>query len=367
MEQPRIAVTRSSLPPFEEYLAEIADIWDSRWLTNFGTKHNQLIEELKPILGDAGIALFTNGHNALEAALAALGLDDGEAITTPFTFASTTHAISRAGMTPVFCDVDPATCCIDVSKVESLITERTKAIVPVHVYGMMCDVEAIDAIARKHGLKVVYDAAHAFGVRKEGVPAGLFGDASMFSFHATKVFHSIEGGCVVYQDESLAERIREQQNFGMDFAGEVNVIAGNAKMNEFAAAMGLCNLRHLDDAISSRRAATERYRERLGGAEGIKLLEPQPDVEGNYAYFPAFFDPAVFEGGRDGIVEKLGTENILARKYFYPLTCDFPCYSDLPRAEVPIARKMADEVLALPLFEGLTAEMVDRICNCILK
>ncbi|MGI6220702.1 MAG: DegT/DnrJ/EryC1/StrS family aminotransferase [Coriobacteriales bacterium] len=367
MEQQRIAVTRSSMPPFEEYVAEIADIWDSRWLTNFGTKHNQLIEELKPIIGDAGIALFTNGHNALEAVLAAFNFGEGEAITTPFTFASTTHAISRTGLTPVFCDIDPETCCIDVSQIESLITERTKAIVPVHVYGMMCDADAIDAIARKHGLKVIYDAAHAFGARKAGVPAGMLGDASMFSFHATKVFHSIEGGCVVYKDEALAERIREQQNFGMDSAGEVNVVAGNAKMNEFQAAMGLCNLRHLDDAIAARKAATERYRERLGDAAGVTLLEPQSDVESNYAYFPAFFDPAVFEGGRGGVAEKLAADNILARKYFYPLTCDFPCYAGLPHADVPVARKMADSVLALPLFEDLTPEMVDRICDCILS
>ena len=252
-----INVTRSSIPEFEEYCNEIRSIWDSHWLTNMGEKHQRLEAELKEYLGVQNVALLTNGHLALENIIEAMELK-GEIITTPFTFASTTHAIVRCGCTPVFCDIDPTDYTIDAGKLESLITDKTVAIMPVHVYGNLCNVEEIDRIAKKHGLKVIYDAAHAFGVTKNGISSACFGDAAMFSFHATKVFNTIEGGALCFKDEALAQRIRDLKNFGIQGPEDVEYIGGNAKMNEFCAAMGLCNLRHLDGWIAERKLADER-------------------------------------------------------------------------------------------------------------
>ncbi len=363
----RINVTRSSMPDFEEYCKEIKDLWESRWLTNMGAKHNELQDKLTDYLLCDNVSLFVNGHLALEAVIAAMKLT-GEVITTPFTFASTTQAIVRNGLTPVFCDINPDDYTIDVTKIESLITNKTSAIIPVHVYGNVCDVYAIEEIAKKHNLKVIYDAAHVFGVKVNGKGIGSFGDASMFSFHATKVFNTIEGGCIAYSDDDLTSKMQIQKNFGMQSETSYPEIAGNAKMNEFQAAMGLCNLRHVDGEIAKRKAAVKRYIEKLDGIDGITTWKPQDNVEHNYAYFPVLFDKSLFGKSRDEVAAKLAKEDVFARKYFYPLTSEFECYSG--RFEIqptPIAEKAAAEVLTLPLYADLTVEDVDRICDAILK
>ncbi len=364
----KILVTRSSMPTFEEYCDEIKTLWDTRWLTNMGAKHKQLQAELERFLAVPHVTLYTNGHLALENAIGALNLPEGgEVITTPFTFASTTHAIVRNGMVPVFCDVNDRDYTMDVTKLESLITDRTVAIVPVHVYGNMCDVESIETIAKKYGLKVVYDAAHAFGVRYKGVSSACFGDASMFSFHATKVFHTIEGGAVCYKNDNWVQLLNDQKNFGFHGSEEVAYVGGNAKMNEFQAAMGICNLRHLDGEIAKRKIVVERYRQRLSGVEGIRLSQPQEGVEPNYAYFPVVFDD--YKYTRNEIFEMLQTQGITARKYFFPLTNSFACYRNYPTAGVektPVAQHLALRVLTLPLYADLALEDVDRICDIIL-
>ncbi len=364
-----INVTRSSMPLYEEYCEEIKELWDSRWLTNNGAKHKQLETELKKYLNTPNVTLFTNGHLALEIAISAMGFPSGgEVITTPFTFASTTHAIAKNGLVPVFCDINPVDYTIDVSKIEALITEKTVAVVPVHVYGNMCDVESIERIAQKHNLKVIYDAAHAFGVKYKGVSSANFGDSSMFSFHATKVFNTIEGGAVTYNDDSLYEKLNDMKNFGLHTPEDGIYVAGNAKMNEFQAAMGICNLRHINEEIAKRGQAVKRYRERLADTEGIVLCPCQKDVETNYAYFPVVFDG--YKCTRDEIFEKLKEKDITARKYFYPLINGFECYKDLETAgeeKTPVAKHIAHHVLTLPLYADLDVETVDKICDIILN
>ena len=364
----QILVTRSSMPTFEEYCDEIKDLWNTRWLTNMGAKHKQLQTELEKYLGVPHVTLYTNGHLALENAIGALNLPEGgEVITTPFTFASTTHAIVRNGLVPVFCDVNDRDYTMDVTKLESLITDKTVAIVPVHVYGNLCDVETIEMIAKKYGLKVIYDAAHAFGVRYKGVSSACFGDASMFSFHATKVFHTIEGGAVCYKNDSWVQLLNDQKNFGFHGPEEVAYVGGNAKMNEFQAAMGICNLRHLDGEIAKRKIVVERYRQRLSGVEGICLCQPQDGVESNYAYFPAVFDG--YKYTRNEIFEMLKAQEITARKYFFPLTNSFECYRHYPTAgaeKTPVAQHLALRVLTLPLYADLALEDADKICDTIL-
>ena len=361
-----INVTRSSLPDFEEYCAEIRSIWDSRWLTGMADKHQQLEAELREYLGVSNISLIANGHLALETIIQAMGLH-GEIITSPFTFASTTHAIVRCGCTPVFCDINGRDYTIDADKIEALITDKTVAIMPVHVYGSLCDTDKIDAIAKKHNLKVIYDAAHAFGVKKNGVSAACFGDAAMFSFQATKVFHTIEGGALCFKDESLERRIRDIKNFGIHGPESVPAVGGNAKMNEFCAAMGLCNLRHLSDWIENRRELSEHYDARLGGVEGITLRAVQEGVSHNYIYYPVVFDG--YKYSRDEVFDRLCAEGIVPRKYFYPITNDFECYRGKPGfdpALTPMAKHIGDCVLTLPLFEGMEHDTVDRICDIIL-
>lgn len=362
-----ILVTRSSMPPFEEFCAEIRELWDSHWLTNMGVKHRSLQAALEAYLGAEHVTLYTNGHLALENVLAALRLPPGsEVITTPFTFASTTHAIVRNGLVPVFCDVNDRDYTIDAEKLEALVTDRTSAIVPVHVYGNVCDVEAIDRIAKKHGLRVIYDAAHAFGVRYKGVSAACFGDASMFSFHATKVFNTIEGGAVCFAADALAQPLDDLKNFGIRGPEACAYVGGNAKMSEFQAAMGLCNLRHLDEEIARRGAVVRRYRERLAGIPGLRLCPERTEVTPNYAYFPVVFDG--YGLTRDEVYERLRRENITARKYFYPLTNSFDCYRELPTAGVektPVAAYLAERVLTLPLYADLAIEDVDRICDIV--
>ena len=358
-----IQVTRSSMPEFEEYIEEIRELWDTHWLTNMGTKHKNLESQLLYYLNVPNITLFTNGHLALECIIAALDLR-GEVITTPFTFASTTHAIVRNGLKPVFCDINPDDYTIDVEKIESLITEKTSAIIPVHVYGNVCDIEAIDRIAKKHNLKVIYDAAHTFGVTVNGQGIGTFGDASMFSFHATKVFNTIEGGAVTYNDSSIKQVLNDLKNFGITGPETVEYVGGNAKMNEFQAAMGICNLRHVNGEIIKRKKMVERYIENLKDITGIQLSKKQVDVESNYAYFPVVFDG--YKMTRDGVFEKLKDNDIVARKYFYPLTNSFECYKDRYDVdETPVAKYIAERVLTLPLYADLALEDVDRICEII--
>ena len=362
----KINVTRSSMPPYEEYIEEIKDLWDTRWLTNMGVKHNALERRLEELLGVEHVSLFTNGHLALENALSALNMEPGsEIITTPFTFVSTTNAIVRAGFVPVFCDIDPENYTIDAEKIEPLITEKTAAILPVHVYGNMCNVEKIAQIAADHGLKVIYDAAHAFGVKYKGVSSACFGDAAMFSFHATKVFNTIEGGAVCFHDDAMVPVLNKLRSFGQSGPEEVEYISGNSKMNEFQAAMGLCNLRHLDEEIAKRKAVVSRYREHLSGAEGIRLCAPEKDVASNYAYFPVVFDG--YKYTRDEVMARLAENDIGARKYFYPLTKNFSCYKSFASAPTPIAEYIADRVLTLPLYSDLTLDDADRICKIILS
>ena len=362
-----INVTRSSMPAFEEYCDEIRELWDSHWLTNMGTKHRQLEAELKRYLGCEELALFTNGHLALENVIEAFDLH-GEIITTPFTFASTTHAIVRNGCTPVFCDIDPVTFTMDPGKIEALITDRTVAILPVHVYGNLCDVDRIGAIAQKHGIPVIYDAAHSFGVFRNGVSSACFGDAAMFSFHATKVFHTIEGGAVSCRGADMYRRLCDLKNFGIHDEESVPYVGGNAKMNEFCAAMGLCNLRHLQGEIEKRRLAAERYNARLSGVPGLQLNRCQENTSPNYAYYPVVFDG--FRKTRDEVFDLMKAQGIVPRKYFYPLTNAFACYAGRPGFDpslTPVAEHVAARVLTLPMYADLQPETVDRICDIILE
>lgn len=361
------------MPSFKEYCEEIAPLWDSHWLTNMGVEHKKLETALKERLGVGNLALFTNGHNALECVLEAMALPaGGEVITTPFTFASTTHAIVRKGLTPVFADVDPDNLTLDPESIEEMITPRTCAIVPVHVYGNLCDVDAIWKIADRHGLKVIYDAAHAFGVERkcaggEWESAAVFGDAAMFSFHATKVFNTIEGGCVCFKDEALYPLLNQWKNFGITGPEDVKYVGGNAKMNEFSAAMGVCNLRHLDGEIAKRRAVAERYWERLEGAPGVTVFRPDDGVRHNYAYLPVLFDPEAFGADRDDVFDALNEVGVGARKYFYPLVSDYACYRSVYSSDrTPVAKKAARQVLTLPMYADLPLVDVDRICDTVL-
>lgn len=362
----QILVTRSSMPTLEEYVEEIRDLWESHWLTNMGVKHKKLQEELIKYLEVDNIELLTNGHMALELTLQAMNLQ-GEVITTPFTFASTTHAIVRNGLKPVFCDINPYTYTMDVTKIEQLITDRTCAIMPVHVFGNICDVEEIERIAKKFELKVIYDAAHSFGEKYKGQSIGKFGDASCFSFHATKVFNSIEGGAVSFRDMNLGKAIYELKNFGIHGPEEVSAVGANAKMNEFCAAMGLCNLRHINDEIAKRRRVYERYMQNLDGIEGIVLNYKQSYVDSNYSYFPVVFEEKILGTSREEILSALECNNIIARKYFYPLTNTFSCFhGKYDVTETPIALHISKRVLTLPMYSDLLLDEVDRICTIIL-
>lgn len=360
----RVMVTRAVLPPLEEYVQEIQGLWDTHWITNMGTKHRQLSDALSLYLGAHNIDLFTNGHSALECVLQAFDLS-GEVITTPFTFASTTHAIVRTGLTPVFVDIKADDCTIDPAAVEQAITPRTTAILPVHVYGNLCDIEAIDDIARRHGLAVIYDAAHAFGVTKDGVPVGTFGDASMFSFHATKVFNTIEGGAVCFSDDGLREKLLRLKNFGIYGSEDASLVGGNAKMNEFCAAMGLCNLRHVDDEITARARVEERYRMHLADVRGLTMIDRQLGVRCNHAYFPVFFEDD-FGATRDEVLDALAAQGYYGRKYFYPLVSDFTCYRDrFDSSRTSIAKDRACRVLTLPMYGSLGTSDIDTICDVI--
>ncbi len=361
----KISVTRSFLPPIEEYINEIKELWDTHWITNMGVKHQILEGKLKEYLSVENIALFTNGHLALEGVIQAMDLK-GEVITTPFTFVSTTHAIVRNGLTPVFCDINYDDYNINADKIEDLITEKTSAIIPVHVYGHICDYKKIEEIAKKYNLKVIYDAAHAFGETIDGKSVATLGDASMFSFHATKVFNTIEGGAVTYKNSELKEKLDQVKNFGITGPESIESIGGNAKMNEFQAAMGICNLRHVEEEIEKRKKVVKRYIERLSDIRGIKLNSYNKKLKSNYAYFPVLFDG--YKANRDEIYEELKKNNIMARKYFYPLTNDAQCYKNRFNVEeTPIAKYVADRILTLPLYGDLELSIVDKICDIIIN
>lgn len=368
-----ILVTRSSMPSFEEYAEEIKPIFESHFLTNMGPIYKKFQRQVKDYLGVPELSLFVNGHMALELAIQALGLREkgaalggGEVITTPFTFVSTVHAITRNNLKPVFCDIRPDDYCVDPDEIEALITDKTVAIVPVHVYGNICDTEAIEAIAKKHDLKVIYDGAHAFGETRNGVGVGNFGDATMFSFHATKVFNTIEGGAIAFRDPAYCAPLHELKNFGLH-GEDVTSIGGNAKMDEFRAAMGICNLRRMDVCIAARKAVHDRYFERLGDVEGIRLRPFQAGVVSNYAYFPVYFDPEKFGKNRDAICEELKKHDIFSRKYFYPAINEMSCYWYLNDRNTPVAHDASMNILTLPMYEELALEDVDRICDVILK
>lgn len=363
----QVFVTRSSMPELDEYMNEIKDMWDSHWLTNMGPKHKQLQAELRKYMAVENIELFSNGHMAIELTLQAMNLQ-GEVITTPFTFASTTHAIVRNGLEPVFCDINPITFTMDVEKLENLITDRTCAIVPVHVYGNVCNVEEIERISRKYELKVIYDACHAFGELYKGKGIGTFGDASCFSFHATKAFNTIEGGAVTFKDERLVDILYELKNFGIRGPEEVSAIGANAKMNEFCAAMGLCNLRHFETEIEKRKKVAERYCSHLEGVEGIQINANQPELKRNYAYFPVVFEERIFGASRAEVFDALAEQGICVRKYFYPLTNTFSAFHGKYNVlETPVALHISKRVLCLPMYADLQLEDVDRICEIIIS
>ncbi|MCR5737757.1 MAG: DegT/DnrJ/EryC1/StrS family aminotransferase [Eubacterium sp.] len=363
-----IYVVKPSLPPLEEYVEEIKDMWETGIMTHQGPKHQRLQKELQEYMDAENITLFGNGHQAMELGIQSMKLE-GEVITTPFTFGSTTQAILRNGLTPVYCDIKEDDFTIDCDKIEELITEKTCAILPVHVYGNMCDVERIREIAEKHHLKVIYDGAHAFGEIYKGVNAANFGDMTMFSFHATKVFNTVEGGCIVYRDGSLTQYLEGLRQFGQIVGTESTPYVGtNAKLTDMHAAMGLCNLKHFDEYIEKRKKVVERYRERLAGVEGLKLSVVQDDLKSNYAYFPLVIEEEKTGITREMITEKLKENNIFVRRYFYPLCSDFEVVKNMGiQSNVPVAKYISERVITLPDYSDLTIQEVDEICDIILS
>lgn len=363
--QEKITVTKSSMPPYEEYIEKIKPLWDSKWLTNMGINHQELEKALSRYLGVPYLSLMVNGHLSLEMAIQAMNFPEGsEVITTPFTFISTTHAIVRNHLKPVFCDIKLEDYTIDEKKLEGLITEKTVAIVPVHVYGNICNVEEIEKIAFKYNLKVIYDAAHAFGETYKGKGIANFGDASTFSFHATKVYNTIEGGAVAFSDGKLYERLYNLKNFGIRGEELVVDIGANAKMNEFSAIMGLCNLEYVDTNITCRKSKALQYIEQLGEDDRVEIQKfENEDITYNYGYLPIRF---LQEGVRDKVYAHLRENNIYARKYFYPLTSDAACFKNkYIHLSLECARMISCNVLVLPLYPELEDEMITKICSLI--
>ncbi len=366
MSNEKILVTRASMPPYEEYIEAIRPLWESHWITNMGQYHRELEKKLKEYLDVPELSLMVNGHMALEMAIQAFDFPEGaEVITTPFTFISTTHAIVRNHLQPVFCDVKASDGTIDESKIEELITEKTVAILPVHVYGNICNVEEIQRIADKYSLKVIYDAAHAFGVKYRGRGIGNYGDASVFSFHATKVFNTIEGGAVTFSEHRLYERLYNLKNFGIRGEELVVSIGANAKMNEFAAIMGLCNLKHIDSVIGQREKIWNLYREKIRSNQDIYLFEDNVDIVRNYSYFPIIVKKTG-QRERDELYDYFRRENIYCRKYFYPLTSDQACFKNkYKNVNLSIARYLAEHILVLPLYSEMKEEDLDKIMKVI--
>lgn len=355
-------VTKPYFPDKSEFQFFLDQIWENQYLTNNGPLHREFEQQLKDYLQCTNLTLTVNGHSALDIALKGLNLT-GEVITTPFTFASTTHALTLNNLTPVFCDIKKSDLTIDESKIESLITDRTSAIMPVHVYGHMCDIDKITEIANHHNLKVIYDAAHTFGVKYQNHALANYGDVSMLSFHATKIFHTIEGGALVYSDNSKKRIFETLKNFGIEGEEIIDFVGGNAKMNEFQAAMGLINLKHINSLIDERKNLTLHYRVLLSQIPDIRFFTPEElyhDFEYNYSYFP------ILTHDRDSLYNYLKTQNIYSRKYFYPLIPDFGCYKNqFSQVEIPVARQIASKVLCLPLYNGLTNQDIDYIVSQI--
>lgn len=369
MNERTITVTSPLLPPLEEFMPYLEKIWACKWLTNNGAYHQELEKALCEYLGVNHLALFSNGTLALITALQALHIS-GEVITTPFSFVATTHSLWWNNIKPVFVDIDPETLNIDPSKIEAAITPNTTAIMPVHVYGNPCDTERINQIAQTYGLRVIYDAAHAFAVKRNGESVLNSGDLSILSFHATKTYSTIEGGAIVCHDEQMKKRIDYLKNFG--FADETTVVAPgiNAKMNEVQAAYGLLGLKHVDTAIENRRLVTARYRKELAGVEGISFLEDISGVQHNYSYFPVFVDEKKYGMTRDELYQKMKDRNVLGRRYFYPLISEFPTYRGLPSAvaqNLPVAHKVAKQVICLPLHHELSENDIERVLSTIKK
>ena len=367
MEKPIITVTSPLLPNLDDFYQELKKIWDSKWITNNGSFHKKLEKALAEYLKVPFISLFTNGTLPLITALQALHIK-GEVITTPYSFVATSHALWWNNITPVFVDIDPVTGNIDPEKIEAAITERTTAIMPVHVYGTPCNMQRIQEIAEKHGLKVIYDAAHAFGVEVNGKSVLMAGDMSTLSFHATKVYNTVEGGAVVMHDAETKRKIDYLKNFG--FENEISVVAPgiNSKMDEIRSAYGLLNLKQVDKAIEARRQIAMTYREALREVEGIGFFEDVPGIRHNYGYFPVFVDEKLYGMSRDALYEKMKERNILGRRYFYPLISTFETYANLPSGNpqnLPNAHKMANSVICLPLYASLSDQDVARVLDCI--
>ena len=365
----KITVTSPLLPNLDEFYEMLKEIWNSKWITNNGDFHNQLERELASYLKVPYLSLFTNGTLPLITALQALRVT-GEVITTPYSFVATTHSLWWNGIKPVFVDIDPYTCNIDPTKIEAAITSRTTAIMPVHCYGRPCDIQAIQDIADKYGLKVIYDAAHAFGVEINGKSILDEGDMSTLSFHATKVYNTIEGGALICHDEKTKQRIDYLKNFG--FAGETTVVAPgiNSKMDEIRAAYGLLNLRQVDTAIEARHNVAVKYREALSGIEGITFFDDIQGVRHNYSYFPIFVDAEKYGMSRDELYFKMRENNIYGRRYFYPLISTFSTYRGLEsssESNLSIATRIANQVICLPMHHALSEEDIERTIELIVK
>lgn len=365
----RINVTQPVLPDFEEFTAMLKDIWDRKWLTNNGVYHQQFEKELAEYLGVPYISLFSNGTLALISALQVLNIT-GEVITTPYSFVATTHALWWNNIKPVFVDIESQYCNLDPKKIEAAITPQTTAILPVHVYGNPCENNKIQEIADRYGLKVIYDAAHAFSVKQEGQSILNFGDLSILSFHATKVFNTIEGGAIICHDEKTKKRIDYLKNFG--FAGETSVIAPgiNAKMNEIQAAYGLLQLKSIDAVIAKRKEIFTFYKNQLENIEGIDILPIDVDVEQNYSYCPIFIDEKIYGKSRDDLYEKLKENNIYGRRYFYPLISQFPTYRGLDSSKsdnLPVAEEITEKVICLPIYPDIEDEVLQLVVSLIRK
>ena len=377
----QITVTSPLLPPLEDFIPYLQQIWDSKWITNNGSFHQLLEKELASYLGVEYLSLFTNGTLPLITAFQALGIREGEVITTPYSFVATTHAIWWNGLKPVFVDIEEETCGIDPSKIEAAITPNTVAIMPVHCYGKPCKTAEIDAIAKKHNLKVIYDAAHAFGVSENGQSVLKAGDISTLSFHATKVYNTIEGGALICHSAEMKYHVDNLKNFG--FRGETTVVAPgiNSKMDEMRAAYGLLNLRQVDTAIEARKVVAKQYVDALQDVKGIKIFQPMVDSLAsspnnispyrlNYSYFPIFVDEEQYGISRDALYEKMKANNVLGRRYFYPLITNFELYKNIPSANpsnLPVANKIANQVICLPMHHALSKEDVKRVIDNIYK
>ena len=369
MDKSIITVTSPLLPSLDEFTESLKEIWESKWITNNGQFHQKLEAALAEYLKVPYVSLFTNGTLPLLTALQAMRIT-GEVITTPYSFVATTHALWWNGIKPVFVDIDPSTGNIDPQKIEAAITPRTTAILPVHVYGKPCDTEAIQAIADKYGLKVIYDAAHAFGVEVNGESLLNAGDMSTLSFHATKVFNTIEGGAMVMHDEKTKQRIDYLKNFG--FANEIEVVGPgiNSKMDEIRSAYGLLNLKQVDAAIAARQKVAVAYRKALRNVDGISFWDDMPGVRHNYSYFPIFVDAEKYGMTRDGLYMKMKDQGVWSRRYFYPLISEFSTYRGLESSRpenLPNAHMMADTVICLPMHHALREEEINRIIDCIIR